>query len=160
MLAWLRNIKIFIDVTLNSPAQIDTFRYYNHVSSPYEPNSSSKLKIEIGRRAYGCIAIAINLTIVFAKIVNFASNNHFPTFSPPWRNPGYSPSLGFFQTKDMQTPSEVVIFTWMIRIVLNRMKNHISYFNFLSYADCIYNLRLHTRCATNQKKIFISGQLL
>ena len=39
------------------------------------------------------IAIAINLTIVFAEIVNFAPNNYFYTFaSPPWRNPGYAPA--------------------------------------------------------------------
>ena len=29
------------------------------------------------------ITIAINLTIVFAKIVNCASNNYFQTFAPP-----------------------------------------------------------------------------
>ena len=30
--------------------------------------------------------------------------------------------------------------------------NENSYFIFFSYADCIYILRWHTRCATNQKK--------
>ena len=34
-------------------------------------------------RVHGCIAIAMNLTIVFAKIVNFAPNNYFHTFAPP-----------------------------------------------------------------------------
>ena len=32
---------------------------------------------------HGCIAVAINLTIVFAEIVKFASNNYFHTFVPP-----------------------------------------------------------------------------
>ena len=31
----------------------------------------------------GCIAIAINLMIVFADIINFAPNNYFQTFAPP-----------------------------------------------------------------------------
>ena len=33
-------------------------------------------------RGYDCIAIAINLPIVFAEIVNFAAENHFHTFAP------------------------------------------------------------------------------
>ena len=41
----------------------------------------------VGRKGvHGCIAIAINLTIVFAEIVNFAPNNYFHTFVPPLTN--------------------------------------------------------------------------
>ena len=36
-----------------------------------------------GEGVHGCIAIAINLAIIFAGIVNFASNNYFHTFAPP-----------------------------------------------------------------------------
>ena len=32
---------------------------------------------------HGCIAIAINLTVVFAEIVNFTSINYFHTLAPP-----------------------------------------------------------------------------
>ena len=31
----------------------------------------------------GHIAVAVNLPIVFAEIVNFATNNHFHTFASP-----------------------------------------------------------------------------
>ena len=37
---------IFIGVTLNSHAQVDTFRHKNHVSSPYRSDFSSILKLE------------------------------------------------------------------------------------------------------------------
>ena len=51
--------------------------------------------------------------------------------------------------------SEVAIFTWKMHTVLNRMKNHNQIFPIFSFwvmADCIYNLRWHTKCAFNQKK--------
>ena len=41
---------------------------------------------ELGRRGEvvpGCIVIAINLTIIFAEIVNFFPNDYVHTFAPP-----------------------------------------------------------------------------
>ena len=101
--------KKFIDAALNSPAQVDTFRYWNHISSPHKSNFISKLKLDIqlqvrntehemiisilrgfyelksyhrrrgggrgGEGIHGYISIVINLTIIFAEIINVAPNN-------------------------------------------------------------------------------------
>ena len=41
---------------------------------------------------HSCIAVDINLTIVFAEILHFAPHNYFHTFTPPPSpNPGYAP---------------------------------------------------------------------
>ena len=47
MLVWMHDIKIFIDIALNSPTQVDPFRYWNHVTISYNSNISSKLNLEI-----------------------------------------------------------------------------------------------------------------
>ena len=93
----MRDIKICIDTTLNSPAQVDTFdtkiMSQALIDPIFIPNSNSfpyfkeyDLKSyhrRGGEGVHDCIAIAINLTIVFADIVNFAPNNYFHTFAPP-----------------------------------------------------------------------------
>ena len=97
----LRDIKIFYRCILNSSAQ-DTEIMSLKIVSNF--NSKLKLKIRVqvrnieherimsilqgvydlksyGRRGegggHGCITIDINLSIVFADIVNFATNNYF-----------------------------------------------------------------------------------
>ena len=41
------DIKIFIDTTLNSLAQLDSSRYYNYFSSPYKSKLSFQRKLDI-----------------------------------------------------------------------------------------------------------------
>ena len=47
VITWLRDIIFFKDATLNSPGQVDTFIYLNHVSSNYKSSFSSKLMLNI-----------------------------------------------------------------------------------------------------------------
>ena len=76
----------------------------------------------------------------------------------------------YFPTNDMQThppspPSELPPFSWKMRTLLNRMKNHISdfsVFDFWVMADCIYNLRVKlgfSILSPTKKMTFKSGQI-
>ena len=49
----------------------------------------------------------------------------------------YEQIIGGFQTKDMQTRSVLIRFSWMMRNVLKRMKNKFSDFYFSSYHETL-----------------------